>query len=59
MASSDPFWPVNWLPYALGGLFIAYVFFNVLNFFGHSATLCYIGRDLLGGKKKEDEDKDD
>jgi len=36
----------NWLPYTLGGLFVAYIFFNVLNWFG------------VGESKKED-DKDD
>lgn len=36
---------VNWLPYVLGGLFVAYIFFNVLNMFG--------------GKKKDDNDEDD
>eukprot|EP00439_Symbiodinium_sp_Y106_P037328 s325_g4.t1 len=38
---------VNWLPYALGGLFVAYIFFNVLNVFGS------------GDKSKKDDDDDD
>eukprot|EP00440_Ansanella_granifera_P046174 gb/GFBE01050007.1/.p1 GENE.gb/GFBE01050007.1/~~gb/GFBE01050007.1/.p1 ORF type:complete len:285 (+),score=94.42 gb/GFBE01050007.1/:1-855(+) len=38
---------VNWLPYVLGGLFVAFVFFNLLNFLG------------IGQKKEDDEDKDD
>lgn len=37
---------VNWLPYVLGGLFVAYIFFNVLNVFG-------------GKKKDSEDDKDD
>mmetsp|Transcript_1423 Transcript_1423/g.3629 ORF Transcript_1423/g.3629 Transcript_1423/m.3629 type:complete len:284 (-) Transcript_1423:148-999(-) len=37
---------VNWLPYVLGGLFVAYLFFNVLNVFG-------------GKSKKNDDDDDD
>lgn len=37
----------NWLPYTLGGLFVAYIFFNVLNWFG------------VGDSKSKKEDKDD
>ncbi|OLQ14896.1 hypothetical protein AK812_SmicGene893 [Symbiodinium microadriaticum] len=40
---------VNWLPYVLGGLFVAYIFFNVLNVFGSGDK----------SKKEDDDDKDD
>jgi len=36
---------VNWLPYVLGSLFVAFIFFNILNF--------------LGIGQKKDEEKDD
>lgn len=38
---------VNWLPYALGGLFVAFIAFNVINYLG------------VGEKKKDDDSDDD